>query len=765
MTTIKEKINEHRAKFILSLSPKEFITLVWSDEKDNNNGEEFMDKATYLKNVKWYLSKQLANDCELLINYDYSKEMRTDGRLFAQEFSLQGMKKNLRSFLTSNDDGERYYYDYDMVNAHPSILACMLFDSGIVDDDDDFKNQYPSLFAYTRSSVERKKFLEKAECSKKDILTMMNSPNPTDIFTELAQDINSEFKRIQKIFYNSTPDLFSKFEVFKGETKKNKCGRFLNKLLCITENSILNKVMRHYQENYKFQDTISTIMFDGLYISASLDDQLETLNQLTDECGIEWDIKPPCDDIQNTDIYKNRNADIISSYESRAYSSVKMRFEKNHFMIEYPVMFVKETTIDEKPVVHTYNQTDFKSATKRIKFYNKKTDCDVPIFDKWLGDPELRHYKRLDFIPTLHVNKEIYNTFQGFHYSNYKEVNFNYTDELINIFKKTISTLVDHNDECIDYCFKYFAHLFQKPDKRPNVAMVFKSEQGYGKDTILDCISKLFGNEYLYRTAKPDDIFGTFNAALKNKLVLQLNELEGKDGFANKDKLKSLITENITNINEKNMKQYDQSNYVRVIICTNRLNSVEIPSGDRRFVVFEADRRKPSREHFTKFHDLLNNDDDALYSLYQYLMEYDIGTQPLDACRPITTAYKNMRENNTHPFHVWLKDALETYKDDEEQGGMEHRTHKKTGQVLIQSSVLFNKYQEHMIESNQEMYNFNQKKNMKDMLSSLKVLNKSAKLNGSVVKAYWFDIPQTLDYLNDIVKEDEMEEFDDDDFE
>jgi hypothetical protein len=762
MNTIKEKINEHRAKFILSLSPKEFITLVWSDEKDNNNGEDFMDKATYLKNVKWYLSKQLANECELLINYNYSKEMRKDGRLFAQEFSLQGMKKNLRSFLTSNDDGERYYYDYDMVNAHPSILACMLLDSGVVDDDDDFKNQYPCLFAYTRSSVERKKFLEMAECSKKDILTMMNSPNPKEIFTELAQDINSEFKRIQKIFYNSTPDLFSKFEVFKGETKKNKCGKFLNKLLCITENSILNKVMRHYQENYKFQDTISTIMFDGLYISASLDDQLETLNQLTDECGIEWDIKPPCDDIQNTDIYKNRNADIVSSYESRAYSSVKMRFEKNHFMIEHPVMFANETTVRGVSTVNIYNQSDFKVLTKRIKFYNKKTDSDVGIFETWSGDPECRHYKQLDFIPTLNTNKEIYNTFQGFHYADKKP--FTYTTDLIDLFRSTISTLVDHKEECIDYCFKYFAHLFQKPDERPNVAIVWKSGQGYGKDTILDCIAKIMGNDYLYRTPKPDDIFGTFNAALKNKLLVQLNELEGKDGFANKDKLKSLITENITNINEKNMKQYDQSNYVRVIICTNRLNSVEIPSDDRRFVVFEADRRKPSSAHFTKMHGLLSNDD-AVYSLYKYLMDYDIGDVELKWCRPITTAYKNMRENNTHPFHIWLKDTLDTYKMHEDEGGIPHKTHKKTGQVLITPDALYDRYCEHMVNTNQEMYNFNKKKMMKDLLTALKVNHRKTKLNGSCIFAYWFDIPQTIEFLNDIVKEDELEEYDDDDFE
>ena len=195
------------------------------------------------------------------------------------------------------------------------------------------------------------------------------------------------------------------------------------------------------------------------------------------------------------------------------------------------------------------------------------------------------------------------------------------------------------------------------------------------------------------------------------------------------------------------------------MICTNRFNSIEISPTDRRFVVFEADRRKPSRDHFAKFHELLK-DDNALYSLYNYLMEYDIGDIPLDDCRPITHAYKNMRENNIHPYYIWLKDSLSEYKE-----LLEHKTHKKTGLVVVKSEELFSEYKSYMELTNQQMYKFT-KKTMKDMLSSLKVIHKpKTKLNGSVMSAYWFDIPTIIEYLNDIVKEEEIEEYTDDDFE
>ena len=70
-----------------------------------------------------------------------------------------------------------------------------------------------------------------------------------------------------------------------------------------------------------------------------------------------------------------------------------------------------------------------------------------------------------------------------------------------------------------------------------------------------------------------------------------------------------------------------------------------------------------------------------------------------------------------------------------------------------------------MVNTNQEMYNFNKKKMMKDLLTALKVNHRKTKLNGSCIFAYWFDIPQTIEFLNDIVKEDDLVEFDDDDFE
>lgn len=758
--TISEKINVERAKFLLSLTDKERETLIWTDtNEEDNQGEKFYDKKTYLDLLVKYLKKQLANDCELEIEYDYSKNMRTNGRLFSQEFSLQSMKKNLRGFLVGSDDGTYYYKDYDIVNCHPTVLAWIMLNSGIIEGDCNFKQEYPFLFEYTRSVKHRNDFLEKAQCTKYDIVKMLNSSYNTQIYNQYSVGIDNEFKRIQKIVYDFTPDILKEYEHFKGsEQKPNKRGSFINKILCIFENRFLNIVKEEYEEKYPFRQVVSSLIFDGMHITSELDNQVDVINKFTDEQGIEWAIKDFDTSIQESELYKNRDVDSISNIKSKDYKTVKTEFEKNHFMIESPLLYVRENTIQGKPVVTMYNAGDYKMLINPIKAFNGKLE-EVPIFDRWSKDETRRSYKKLDFVPTEERSDEIYNTFQGFDYSNYKNVEFEERTELIDMYRKTVSTLVDHDEPCIDYVLKYFAQMYQHPEIRPDIALVFISEPGYGKDSLIDCNKLLLGGQYVFRTAKIDDIFGSFNAALKNKIIVQINELAGKDGFENKDKLKDLITQHTVNINEKNKPQYDQTNYSRIIICTNRFNSIEVASGDRRMFVAEADRIKPPSSHFTKFHELLK-DPNELYSLYKYFMEYDLGNIALRHCRPITNAYRNMQENNIHPYHVWLKDALTDYKE-----LIKHQTHRATGQVVITSTELFDKYSEYMEDTNQPMNRFTQKRTMKDMLSSLKVINKKTKLNGSVVSAYWFDIPVILGYLQEIVKEEEIEEYTDEDFE
>ena len=748
MVRYAEKIDAERAKFILNLKKSDKIKLIWdSCENTSNKGEKWDDQKTYLKKVDEYCTGSLNNAGVTDVVYDYSNKMKTNGRMFVKGFGLQGMEKKLRCFLVNNG-----YNDYDMWNAHFCILSYMLKRYCFDNDETAFKKEFQFIWYYTQSHKNRERMQKATELSKTELLGLLNSNFCPEDVNDYTKKFNSQCKKAQELFYDRTPDELKQYEHFKNDKEKNKRGCFLNKLLCIHENKILNLVISHYEnigENY-----LATLMFDGLYISNELPNQIDILNEITVEQGIIWTLKPPNPFIEESDYYKNR--DELPPYEMKDYDTVKKKFEENHFMIEYPLTYVKETTICGKDTVNMYNATDFKAIVKPIQFEEYKFSklVKTSIFERWCSDENRRYFKKLDFIPTLTVNKEIYNTFTGFDYSDYEKVDFQQSDKLINLFRKTISTLVDHNDDSIEWVIRYFADIFQFPDRLPGCSPLFKSRQGFGKDTIIDCISKLLNNQYLCRTANPEDIFGPFNGVIANKLILQFNEMEGKHGFANKDKLKNLITEGHTIVNEKNMKPYEQSNYLRIIICSNNQNPLEIPSGDRRFAVFEADRLKPPISHFSEMRELMD-DKNELYSLYKYLHNYDLGSVSLRDSRPITRAYKTMQSHCIHPFNSWLDGALDEFKTT----FTVYRIKKNTDDniIIISSSDIFETYKAHLEDTDQPLYKFNQKRTMLDMLAVLKVYGNPQKINGSTLQCYLFDIKQTKVLLEEYLDNDKDE--------
>lgn len=738
---IPEKICSEKAEFILSLPPPKLVEMLWvDDDNKTNKGEKWNTKEIYIQQALTYLKMQLDNACFLKIKYNYSAKMRNNGRLYAN-MGLQGLKKNLRGFLCRD-----FYIDYDMENCHVKILRYILLKYVFKNDVAKFKETFNFIFHYSKNQELRQDILQQAECSKRDILEMMNNPNNWEQDNHIAQKIDDEFKEIQNLFwYNCPAELMEKYSNFKNPNVKNKKGSWLNRLLTIYENKIVTKVYKYYEEKYPDENRCSSIIFDGVHINHNIGDQVPVLNELTKEYGTTWAKKTFDNSIEDSPEWLGRND--LPPYESFEYSFIRDKFEENHFMIENPLTFVKERMIKNKNFVSTYNQTDFKTIIKPIQ-YEKRTKKGfekVGIFEKWVTDPERRSYFKLDFIPVLGQEDETtYNTFHGFDYHDYENRGFTYTDRLINIFRKQTLILTNYDVEAAEWIIKFFADLLQNPTRLPGVALVLKSGQGYGKDTLIDTISKLLGKEYMCRTANPEEIFGQFNSGLKDKIFLQLNELEGKDGFANKEKFKNLITENNTQINEKNMKRYTQSNFLRIIVASNNSTPIEIAIDDRRFVVCKAALEKPSQEHFNKYHACLE-DDDCLFSLYKYLMEYDLKDIKPKDCRPLTIAYEDVKSNATHPFYYWLYETLNNFTDEFESH--EYKTNKKNGDVLVTGDTLFQHYKEHMTMTEQDMRNFTQHRAMKDMLVRFNVYNKKYQFNGSRVRYYSFNVKVLIKYL------------------
>lgn len=703
-----EPINIDKAKKLIRLPDYKFKSLIWVDNNNNDNGE-FWKPESYIYCCKKFLRHVINNNGINTNKYKYSTKLIDCGRMYIGtdlKFGVQSLQKQLRGYLTSDT-----LIDFDMVNAHPTILLYIC---------KRFYNNYDwdELTKYVKC---RKWYLNKHKIDKTTILIMMNS---NKLSTKLNIDV--EFKRIQDFLYNNTPECLDFMNKYKTD-KQNPKGKFLNKILCIFENMILHSAISKMPT-----DSVKVKMFDGFMADTSVNvsDTIINLNDATKEYGIKWSVKEP-----DLSIEDQINDDDLEP--SKDYESVKTEFEKTYFMVTNPVVFGEEKIKNGQKEVVLHSIQNFRSVVAKYKYIEH--DKTKQIFNKWLEDETRREYSKLDFIPNCqNTDNDIYNTFTGlpFYDKPYK-----HNDNIIDAFTKHISILTNHEQSSINYVNLYIAHMIQKTEEIPRTAILFKSDEGYGKDLFIDFLARMLGTRHLHRTQKIDDVFGTFNSCLKDKILLQVNELEGKNGFQNKEAFKDIITGESFTINQKNVCQYTQKNYLRLFITSNNLNPIEISHSDRRYAVFQAHPLKPKKEYFNELVDLCK-DDNAIATLYNYYKNYDISNFDTELDRPKTQAYQNMKDNNIDPIYYYLKDQFvdgEYEIDFEDQ----FKTHKSTGNILIQPNNLLREYKSWLSKNNYKTDNVNFK-SLKNKLSHIGVNRKSFKHQGDKVLFYAFD----LDLIN-----------------
>tara|TARA_R110000851_G_scaffold46985_1_gene114256 strand:+ start:65 stop:2314 length:2250 start_codon:yes stop_codon:yes gene_type:complete len=747
LTQTGERIDLERAKRLISIdNPILFGHIDVNPEVDGLKKET---DEKYCLEIKRLCNKHLKKSGQPVISkYTFSSNMIDNGRLYCNEFSMQRMNSKVRGYLC-----DKYYYDIDMVNAQPSCLYYIL------------KTFYPQrkwtyigLYIKQREHV-LSKISEDRSKSKTMVITAMNSDKPiSPSSNEFFKKLDQEFKMAQQYIWETDCEFTEDLVKYKALSKQNKMGKYLNKVLCCFENMVLQNAIRNFEEKY-----ISTLIMDGFHISKdiemSINDILTICNDSSDDYGIKWAHKPFSTELDFLDDVE------LNETNNTCYDSVKKKFEETHFMIMNPLIFGYEYQYDGRATYALYNKQDFSIIANEFQFTDidsKGQNCKKDLFPEWVKDKSKRSYKQLDFSPVNASNSEFYNTFQGFDCDVLPHLH-KHSDEAVELFKQHISHLTDHEPDSVNYFISYLADMIQNPDQPPGIAILLKSPQGHGKDITIDIIGKIINEKYICRTEDIKDVLGNFNTPIKDKVMCVLNELEGKDGWEYRDKLKGLITTKTLNINEKGIKHYKQKNSLRIFVFSNRMNPIEISQDDRRFVVFKSNYRKPKSQYFDRLGDIINNKTE-LYSIYNYLKNFNI-TINLKTDRPTTKAYDDMRESNISPLYRFINEIFVNNNIDEyfDKSQHEYSDHKSSGAVLIQSQKLYESYGDYLVY-NQMDYIKPNFKNMKQLLNNINVYSKKYKLRGNMVLCYSFNKETICDVLEPMDIQDDFIELNEDEW-
>jgi len=731
-----ERVNVERAKKLLGIPKDVFEKFIWEDKEENGN--KGMDRDTYIFVVKKFLKVVVKNNGVIEQNYEYSKNMKDAGRIFVQGFGVQGLKKKLRGYLCCD-----YYHDFDMINAHPTILLYMC-EKHFPDD------EFPYLEKYVK---DRDNILKKYEIKKEDVLISLNSNEKTRSEIPFLVKLDREFKRIQRMFYDELPNEISEYAKYKKDKKKNCRGSFLNSLMTIYENQILIKAMTIFNEK-----DVGVPCFDGALVSNKLDIEkcISDLNKKTKKYGVTWSNK-------KHDTYIEENIDDLEYEEElgMSYDDVKIRFEKEYFVVERPFTFCRVMPTKDNDVFYMIPKASFKDLTapwtfEEIQEVKKRDKVDSKVVIKdfstyWMKDPKRRSYQSIDFIPAKTNDDKVFNTFTGFSHLRFESDGSNGKD-YVKKFVDHVKLLTDFHEESTEYLLNYLAHSLQKTTELPQSVIVIKSREGMGKDCLLDFMARILGNEFFLRTSNLEEVFGQFNSGMRNNIFLQLNEVGEKDGFLRQNRIKDLSTVKFNNINTKGLPSYSQTNYTRMFIFSNDMNPIAMPKDGRRYVVFQPTRPRPSREYFNDLYEIIN-DDSKMYHIAQFLLNRDISSfDPKN--RVITKAYEEMRTDNIDPVFYFMKEFLITNFD---------LNIKNESLILHNEDVIFSKskfkdeYDKYLEEQNIENCKTGLK-HLAKIFMEMGITPKQCKIKGSNIRCGSVNFESIKVNLSSIIKDEIIEE-------
>ncbi|CAB4402137.1 unnamed protein product [Rhizophagus irregularis] len=148
-----------------------------------------------------------------------------------------------------------------------------------------------------------------------------------------------------------------------------------------------------------------------------------------------------------------------------------------------------------------------------------------------------------------------------------------------------------------------------------------------GKNILTDFIGeRILGRENFFSTTRLEDVMERFNAAVRAKKLIILNEcdMSGKEWHGANNRLKSLITEPYICIEEKGIDVKVIDDFAGYMILSNHAMPIRIEMGDERYVALNVSAKyKGNQEYFGSFVKVLENLDTA-GSFMSYLLSRDL---------------------------------------------------------------------------------------------------------------------------------------------
>jgi hypothetical protein len=680
--TFTEAIDVKSCKYISSLTLEkfkdEFCTGEWKEE---NGAQTCTDVRTYQRRINALCIATINKAGPTKTKYKYGKS-GLFGRLYVENCGVQSLSKPLRDLLVPST-----MVDYDMVNAHPTIL---LFIYRAMNLPTHFLEEYVN---------DRANVLEKTGKNKTEILIMVNRDyNNPKRQCDWVQGFANELKQNKAIIFDVIED------AYRTTKKVNVISSSVNRLMCDIENRLLQTAMRTFVKNTDH----CVPMFDGFMVNREID--VGVLSALTETFGVTWKIKEWAKSNVPTEFDENQGT---------SYAAVKLQFEEDHFIIRKPLMWSAHGKFVPK--------ADFMDLAAEYQYKNEKGN-DTSIFPKWLTDKTKRSYASVTCVPFNPLQddttpEDVFNEAIPMAFEYIPKEDRDKT--ALNDLKYILEHLTNSTDEQ-NYLVRWVADMLQNPATNPQVIVVIKGHyEGAGKDTLMKTVLRMLGSAYVSSVDDMDMVFGSYNPALDKKLMLQFNEAQSSQGVKHNDKIKNLVTQDTNTIKQKYEKDKTQPNYVRCIV--NSTHGNPLIAGRRTLICQTRVDIVISKAWWTSYYTTKINNDHFINSLASDLLDIDLSDFDVKE-PPKTEVQQNKQSEKVNDCHRFLQKLVE--------GGFAapdvFDIPKKTGTIGCTFSWMKKAYLNYMQEHNITSFSIEPTKAGKDLKLWANEYVKSISLQGKV---------------------------------
>jgi hypothetical protein len=197
--------------------------------------------------------------------------------------------------------------------------------------------------------------------------------------------------------------------------------------------------------------------------------------------------------------------------------------------------------------------------------------------------------------------KYVINTWRGFQFPLKDRTENPEAEADAEFVKDHIRNIICGGNEA-DYVYlcNWIAHMFQKPDIKPGVAVFAHSDkQGTGKSIIFEhLIPNMLGIDITRVFSNEEQISEKFNSWLFESLYVVFSE---QSFYNNTENIKAWITDPNQTRRDMGTEGREERSFARFVICTNRENSFRFEESDRRMFVLNVSSKMALAEPSVKY--------------------------------------------------------------------------------------------------------------------------------------------------------------------